>query len=192
MEHERHRTGNKNPLKKHLLLPFILLFFVLPGCDSNSPADHGSSDRPWGEPSNGLRCSIILSKTRLMQGEKAIVSVRVENVSDARIDLSVIPAFVLADSIPRYVALSDITGKDPDFGHNSRLALSLDRGASLSSEIDISSLYWALMIQSSTPTKHLYEVVSPGAYTLRLDIEVVGGGATDWIRSNEVSIIIEP
>jgi hypothetical protein len=131
-------------------------------------------------------------KTLLAQGDRAIVSVRIENVSGAPVALTVLPAFTLSDSVPRYLALSDITGKDPEFGHNSRLALSLEKGASLSSEIDISSLYWALMIQSSTPTKHLYEVVPPGSYTLRLDIEVVGGGDVEWILSNEVGIIIEP
>ena len=177
-------------MNRFLLLLFSLLLLVLFSCGEKSPADHGSSGRQWGQPSKGLRCSITLSKTRLMQGDKAVVSVRVENVSGGPVALTVLPAFTLSDSVPRWLALADITGKDPEFGHNSRLALSLDRSASLSSEIDISSLYWALMIQSSTPTKHLYEVVPPGTYTLRLDIEVVGGGATDWIRSNEVSITI--
>lgn len=171
------------------LLPLCLLVLVLTACGGDSPVDHGSTERSWGEQSNGLRCSISLAKTRLVQGDKAMVSVRVENVSGAPVALTVLPAFTLSDIVPRYLALSDITGKDPEFGHKSRLALSLEKGTSLSSEIDISSLYWALMIQSSTPTKHLYEIVPPGTYTLRLDIEVVNGG-DEWIRSNEVGITI--
>ena len=171
-------------MNRFLLLLFSLLLLVLFSCGEKSPADHSSSD--------GLRCSIILSKTQLAQGDKAVVSVRVENVSGGPVALTVLPAFVLADSIPRYVALSDITGKDADFGHNSRLALSLAKGAAVTSDIDISALLWTLMVSSIPPDKHLYEEVKPGEYTLRLDIEVTGGDSPAWIRSNEVSITIEP
>jgi hypothetical protein len=187
-----HWSGNTALRKKTLFLPFILLFITLAACESDSPSDSGSSSFVWGEPSYGLRCSIAPLKTKLAQGDKAVVSVRVENVSGKPDTLTLLPVFVLADSFPRYAALSDITGKDANFGHNSRLVLALGKDDAIAADIDLNELFWALMISSISSDKHLYEAVKPGGYTLRLDLEVIGRGSGQWIRSNEVNIVIQP
>ncbi len=169
---------------------FLSLFLALAAasCDGDSPSDGVAPDIAWGATNHGIRCSISLPAASYATGAKVPVAIRIENVSDGPVSLTTLPYFSLADSVPRYLALTDIIGKNPEFGHNSRFALSLPKGGTLTSEIDISALYWAPLVQSSISTKRLYEVVPPGTCTLRLEIEIVSESGETAIKSNTIPL----
>jgi len=169
---------------------FLLLALGAASCGDESPSDGGEPDVTWGGASHGVRCAITTQSASFAAGAKVPVAIRIENVSDGPVSLTLLPYFTLTDSFPRYMALTDIIGKDPDFGHNSRFVLTLDKGKSLTSEIDIASLLWALTIQSSPPVKKLYELVPVGSYTLRLEMEVAGESGETAIESNAVAFAV--
>ncbi len=108
---------------------FLSLFLALAAasCDGDSPSDGVAPDIAWGATNHGIRCSISLPAASYATGAKVPVAIRIENVSDGPVSLTTLPYFSLADSVPRYLALTDIIGKNPEFGHNSRFALSLRR-----------------------------------------------------------------
>jgi hypothetical protein len=55
--------------------------------------------------------------------------------------------------------------------------------------IDLSKLKWGMSLSAIWPENSFY-LVSPGRYKLSMDIEIVGGGLPEWIRSNEVEVSI--
>ena len=172
------------------ILTFLLLLssvFIM-GCQTTDESDNQDSSRIWGKPSNGLRCSIIAETTHWSDGDPAIVSVAVENISEGKIDLKTIPAFTLNDM--QYWCPVNIAGDDHRLSANARSNISLEKGAQIYSRIDISMLGWDQGISSIWPWEDLYSIVPAGEYMLRLDIEIVDGSEPSWVRSNEVSIDI--
>ena len=174
------------------ILALLLLSSVfIMGCQTTDESDDQDSSRIWGEPANGLRCSIIVETTHWSNGDPAIVSVTVENISEGKIDLRTVPAFTLNDM--QYWCPVNIAGDDRDdhrLPANSRSNISLEKGAQIYSRIDISMLGWDQGISSIWPWENLYSIVPTGKYMLRLDIEIVDGSEPSWVRSNEVSLEI--
>jgi hypothetical protein len=170
-----------------LALLLLSLVFIL-GCQTKHESNTQDSSKRWGEPSNGIRCSIATERTIWSNGEPAMISITVENISESKVDLKTIPAFTLNDM--QYWCPVDIAGDDHDLLANARSNISLEKGSQINSMIDISKLKWDLGISSIWPSKDLYSIVPTGKYKLRLDIEVVDGSESQWIRSNEVSVEI--
>ena len=171
------------------ILTLLLLSSVfIMGCQTTDESNDQDSSRVWGKPSNGLRCSIIVKTTHWSNGDPAIVSVTVENISEGKIDLKTIPAFTLNDM--QYWCPVNIAGDDHSLPANARSNISLEKGAQIDSRIDISMLGWDRGISSIWPWENLYSIVPTGKYMLRLDIEIVDGSEPSWVRSNEVSVEI--
>jgi len=161
--------------------------FIL-GCQAERESITQGSTSSWGEPSNGLRCSIDTTETRWSKGNPVLVSVTVENASGSKVDLRTIPAFTLNES--QYWCPVDIRGEEHTLPANARSIISLEKGASMNTRIDISKLGWDRGISSIWPAQNLFSLVPPGRYSLRLDIEVVNGGGSKWIHSNQVELTI--
>jgi hypothetical protein len=176
------------PIGIGILLLLLLSSELIIGCQTKHESNTQDSSKRWGEPSNGIRCSIIAETTHWSNGEPAIVSIAVENISEGKVDLKTIPAFTLNEM--QYWCPVDIAGDDHSLPANARSNISLEKGAQINSKIDISKLKWDQGISSIWPSKNLYSIVPTGKYKLRLDIEVVDGSETQWIRSNEVSVEI--
>lgn len=83
----------------------------------------------------------------------------------------------------------DIARGEYELTSNARSIINLDRDALIDTRIDISKLKWGMGPSATWPDNSFY-LVPPGWYKLRLDIEVVGGGLPEWIRSNEVEVDI--
>jgi len=156
------------------------------GCQTEREPTAQISNRSWGEPSNGLRCSIALEETHWSRGDPVLVSVVIENISGSRVNLKTIPAFTLDET--QYWCPVDIVGEDHTLPANARSTISLERGASINSRIDISRLGWDRGISSIWPARNLYSLVPLGRYRLCLDIEVVDGHESERIRSNKVEV----
>jgi hypothetical protein len=171
------------------ILVFLLLSSgLIMGCQAKHESNIQDSGKRWGEPSNGLRCSIIVETTHWYNGDPTIVSVTIENVSEGKVDLKTIPAFTLNEM--QYWCPANISGEDHSLPANACSIISLEKGAQTDSRIDISMLGWDQGISSIWPARSLYSIVPAGKYRLRLDIEVVDGNETQWIRSNEISVEI--
>jgi len=169
------------------LLVLLSSVFIM-GCQTTDESDNQDSSRTWGKLSNGLRCSIIAETTHWSNGDPAIVSVTVENISEGKIDLKTIPAFTLNDM--QYWCPVNIAGDDHSLPANARSNISLEKGTQIYSRIDISMLGWDQGLSSIWPWENLYTIVPAGKYTLGLDIEIVDGSELSWVRSNEVSVEI--
>jgi hypothetical protein len=171
------------------ILSLILLSWgLILGCQSKHEPDNQESSINWGEPSNGLKCSIIAEKTFWANSEPVMVSVIVENISEGKVSLRTIPAFTLNEM--QYWCPVDIVGEDHNLPANARSIISLEKGAQINSRIDISKLGWDRGISSIWPSQNLYSLVPTGKYKLRLNIEVVENVETQWIRSKEVAVEI--
>jgi len=176
-------------LKPIRILVLLLLFSgLIMGCQNKHESNTQDLNKRWGEPSNGLRCSITTKTTHWHNGEPVIVSVKVENVSEGKVDLKTIPAFTLNEM--QYWCPVNIVNEDHGLSANARSTISLEKGTQINSNIDISKLGWDRGISSIWPSQNLYSIVPIGKYKLRLDIEVVDGSESQWIRSNEVSVEI--
>ena len=171
------------------ILALLLLFSVfIMGCQTTHESSSQDSSRSWGEPSNGIRCSIIVETTQWLNDDPAIVSVTIENISKGSVDMKTIPAFTLNEM--QYWCPVNIAVDDYSLPANARSIISLEKGAQINSRIDISKLEWDQGISSIWPSKNLYSIVPIGRYKLRLDIEIVEGNEPQWVHSNEVSVEI--
>ena len=179
-----------------ILLMLLLASAFISGCQTKDESNTQDSSERWGETSNGIRCSIATEKTIWANGDPAIVSVILENVSDGKVDLETIPAFNLSNM--QYWCPVNITGDDHSLPANARSTIFLEKGDQTNSKIDISKLGWDQGISSIWPSKDLYSVVPIGKYTLRLDIEILvptsngsaDGSKSQWVRSNELILEI--
>jgi len=166
-------------------LLLLLLAFIL-GCQTERESI--TQGRSWGEPSNGLRCSIDVEKTRWSKGDPALVSVIIENVSGGKVNLKTIPTFTLDEM--EFICPVDIVRGERALPPNVRSIISLDRDALINSRIDVSKLGWGMGVSSIWPDHNLYSIIPSGRYKLRMDIEVVDSGLPKWIRSNEIEVDI--
>lgn len=171
-----------------LLLPLICSGLIF-GCQTRNGTTTQDSDKRWGEPSNGIRCSISIEKTTWSSSGPAIVSAVIENVTESKVELKTIPAFTLNEM--QYWCPVNIAGDDYDLSANERSIISLEKGNQINTSIDISKLGWDQGISSIWPSKDFYSIVPNGRYRLRLDIEIVDNNKQQWVRSNEVSVEIQ-
>jgi len=181
----------KTTIQKQIRILAILLLssvFIL-GCQTRHESNTQDSSINWGEPSNGLRCSIASERTIWSAEEPAMVSIAVENISNSKVDLKTIPAFTFNEM--QYWCPVNITGDDHSLPANARSIISLEKGDQINLSIDISKLGWDHGFSSIWPSKNLYSIVPSGIYNLRLDIEIVNGNEPQWVRSNEVSLEIQ-
>jgi hypothetical protein len=178
-------------------LVLLLLVFIL-GCQTERESITYQG-RSWGEPSNGLRCSIAVEETSWSKVGPALVSVIIENVSEGKVNLKTIPSFTLKEDsmFLSYTLLNelqfycpvDIVRGEYALPPNARSTISLDRGALINARIDVSKLKWGMGSAATWPDNSFY-LVSPRRYKLRMDIEIVDGGLPKWIRSNEIEVDI--
>ncbi len=169
-------------------ISFLLLLSLgfLLGCQTERESI--TQGRSWGEPSNGLRCSIDVEKTRWSKGDPALVSVIIENVSGSKVNLKTITIFTLNEM--QFVCPVDIEKGEQALPPNARSTISLEKDALMNLRIDISKLKWGMGVSSIWPDHSFYSLVPPGRYKLRMDIEIVDGGLPEWIRSNEFEVAI--
>jgi hypothetical protein len=190
----------KNLMKGRILLIPLLLSGFLLGCQPDREAIF--QGRIWGETSNGLRCSIAIEEIKWPKGSPALVSVIIENVSESKVNLETIPAFKLnenkLETIPafklnenkiEYWCPVDIAEEGHALPPNARSIISLEKASFMDLRMDLSKLKWGMSLSAIWPENSFY-LVSPGRYKLSMDIEIVGGGLPEWIRSNEVEVSI--
>ena len=184
----------------------VLLAFaiVVPAFRRGDIGIHQAASRVWGRPACGVRASIAVEKTRVSKGSPFVVSVMIENTSDKKIDLKVIPAFKLGNSA-RTASESAVT-----FGEywcpvnleeknaasktgmilGSPSHLAMEKGTSIDASMDLARHGWDKITSSWWPALGFDKVVGSGRYRLRLDIQVNGSAEPQWIRSNEIEITI--
>lgn len=187
-------------MKIHALLILLALLRSAVGCLEE---DFQSANRTWGQPANGLRSSISVENTRISNRGPFVVSLIVENISEAAINLETIFSFrIEPPKDPQdtgfhsgYWCPVDIAATKPDLStglivaYHSRLVL--EEGASISTTMDLSRHAWAIETSSIWPAKDFDAVVPKGKYILRLDITVLNGDSSKEIRSNEIEVVIE-
>jgi hypothetical protein len=135
-----------------------------------------------------IKCSIALEEKCWSKGNPALVSVIIENVSEGKVNLKTIPLFTLNEM--QFYCPTDIVRGEYALPPDAHSIISLERGALINSRIDISKLKWGMGPAATWPNNSFYNIVSPGQYKLRLDIEVVDRGMPKWIHSNEVEVTI--
>ncbi len=135
-----------------------------------------------------IKCSIVVEEKSWSKGDPVLVSVIVENVSGSKVNLKTISSFTLNEM--QFYCPTDIVRGEYVLPSDAHSIISLERGALINSRIDISKLKWGMGLAASWPNNSFYNIVSPGQYKLRLDIEVVDGGMPKWIHSNEVEVTI--
>jgi hypothetical protein len=165
---------------------WILLFCTL-GCQ-NTPTER-YSNLIWGQPSKGLRCSIKVAEREWSKQDAAVVGVVIENISAGRVDLNVSSSFELSGEKP-YWGPVNILGEVQKVPVNPRSTISLEKGESLSNNIDISKMGWDYTFSSVWPRRDFYSFVPVGRYNLTLDLEVRDGENPEHIVSNIVEVII--
>jgi hypothetical protein len=192
-------------MRIHIVMAFLTLFFGALGFYGEGKDLIQSSTRSWGQPAFGLRTSIAVEKTPAVKGDTFVVSVIVENISGTRIDLNAISAFHLGNfsktspestlKFGSYWCPVHLADKNPDGKPGLILAspsrLVMEKGTSIRAAIDLTRHGWDKSTSSWWPARDFDSVVTPGPYTLRLDIQVGGGADPKWIRSNEVNIVIK-
>lgn len=175
-------------MKRKALITFLamLISLVIVGCGNEPKNTSGETHRTEEHQLNIIKCSIVLSKTSFFKDDSIPVTVKIENVSDRKIDLKIIPSFVLGG------LWAPVNIKEGQTLHaNTKMTISLEKGDSISSKIDIVKLGWDQVTSSIWPTKNFYSLVSPGKYKLFLDVEIDDKSGNSRIRSNEVEITIE-
>ncbi len=173
------------------------------GPDAASGDSIQAVPRSWGQPSLGLRSSISVIKANLTKGEPFVVSLTIENVSGAKIDMKATSAFHLWSPSKTSVDWTLAGGywcpvnpseRDPDKPQGSIIAspsrLILEKGASLSTIMNLTRHGWEEVTSSWWPVRDFDAVVGSGKYRLRLDIQTGSGEAPQWIRSNEIDVTI--
>jgi hypothetical protein len=175
----------------------------------NKMADQGTAQS---ESESKVRCSIAIEEGRWSKGKPAFVSFVIENVSDAIVDMRIIPSFRLveysekADSVGpsgegnQYWSPFDVT-KNTMLSSPGALDVKLEKDQPLRSRLDLAALRWARSISAEWPSHDLFKTVSPGRYGLYLTIELAQSEVqsirqpkapgTKTIRSNEVKVVIE-
>jgi hypothetical protein len=141
----------------------------------------------WGKETEGLRCSLRVVSNRWRHGAPAIVAVTIQNRSAKKVTFKTIPSFDLGDE---YWCPVDLTTEGRALNANAHSILSLEKGASLDLQFDVSQLGWDESVSSAWPAENLYELVPPGAYALRLGVELTPGDKPKYLRSNEVSVTL--
>jgi len=172
---------------KSIVRVFWILLCCTLGCQSESTNEY--SNRIWGQPFKGLRCSIEVAKMEWSKQEVAVVGVVIENISTGKVDLEVSSSFRLSGEKP-YWGPVNILGEVQRVPINPRSTISLEKGASLSTKIDISKLGWDYMFSSVWPVQEFYSFVPAGWYNLALDLEVGDGESAKHIVSNIIEVVI--
>jgi hypothetical protein len=170
-----------------LLVPFLAAAFALAGCSMKRTAAAEGGTPAWGNESEGLRCCVRPDGNRWRRGSPAIVGVVIQNRSGKKVEFQTVPSFDLGDEYWCPVAL---TTEGRPLEANARSKLSLEKGASLELQFDLSQLGWDESASSAWPEENFYELVPPGAYKLRLDVQLSADEHPKRLRSNEVEVRI--
>jgi hypothetical protein len=151
-----------------------------------------------------VRCSITVPNSLWEQDGPALISVRLENITDVDLEFETSPTLYLtsAERTPwshmDYWAPTDIVrnkplairtqhvdGKAAEAIEPVPLKLRLAKRAFSMFQVDAAKTHWAPDISSVWPTDSLHAVI-PGPYVLRLELEVAG----KLVRSNEVRVSV--
>jgi hypothetical protein len=188
----------------HIVMALLAFFPGISGFCGEGEGLIRSSIRAWGQPASGLRASISVERPSVLKGSPFVVSVMVENISGAKVDLKVIAAFHLRNSsktspestlsfgsywCPVNLANGDAAGK-PGLILASPSRLVLEKGTSISAAMDLTRHGWDKSTSSWWPARDFGAAVTPGNYSLRLDVQVEGSSEPKWILSNEVKVVI--
>ncbi len=159
--------------------------FLLAGCSKQIQYPAPESAIVWGEALSGLRCAINVDRSSVSKSDNSlVVTVRVQNFSDDKIEFKSIPAFKMGGCW----CPVDLTGKH--LPANERALISLGPGESVGFEADISKLAWERSGSSLWPNREFHRVVPSGIHELQLQFELLGSAEHQWLRSNPVTITI--
>lgn len=177
--------------KNHTILFAVLLFFWV-ACETSN-VQQPEINWTWGKTSNGLRCSINLEVSTLCSAKSSelVVSSIIENVSNHKIELETIPSFSLSNTYNHsiYWCPVDIVN-EKHLPANHRSTISIEKGRSITSTIDITKLEWENGASSIWPHLNFYDLIEQGNYVLSLDMQITDLSEPEWIRSNESEIVI--
>ncbi len=186
-------------------LPLLVFATIAVHLPANNAGLQQGPNRAWGKAACGIRVSIASEKARVSKGGPFVISVIVENISGTRIDLKTIPAFKLGNAAKKPPDLPLTFGEywcpvnlEERAGANkagvivaSPSHLIMEKGASIVTTVDLARHGWDKITSSWWPVRDLTSVVNSGKYKLRLDIQVNGSAEPQWIRSNEIEVVIE-
>jgi hypothetical protein len=191
-------------MKVHALLLLLAFASAAPRESGNSAGFRQSTSRVWGKPSFGLRVSIAVEQAQVLKGSPFLVTVIVENISGVKIELKTIPSFRLgiAATAPSKTAAAfggywcpvNLEGRQRANKTGLILAspspLTVEKGASITSTIDLTTHGWDEVTSSWWPARDFGSLVGQGRYKLRLDIQILGSIEPQWVRSNEIDVTI--
>lgn len=75
----------------------ILLSLAMAGCGNERKITGEETLKTEERKFSDIKCSIIVNKTSFIKDDSIPVTVKIENVSDGKIDIGTIPAFALAE-----------------------------------------------------------------------------------------------
>lgn len=163
----------------------ILLSLVFAGCGNERKVTGEETIKTEESQFRDIKCSIIVNKTSFFKNDVIPVTVKIENASNGKVEIGTIPAFVLAGL---WAPVDIKVGQA--LPANTKMTLSLEKGETLSSNIDISKLGWDQSTSSIWPARNLFSIVSSGKYKLFLDLEINVDNGLYRVRSNEVEVSI--
>jgi hypothetical protein len=175
-------------MKKMILFMLVVFLYADTGCQVKGISFPNESNQVWGNYSHGLRISMDISEPRFKIGQPAIAIVFIENGTSEKINVVSIPVFTFNNL--QYWCPVDIVNEGSSLPANARVILTMDGHSIIKTRLDISKLKCGQGSSSIWPESTFYALLPFGEYSLRLDMEIIGGGDNAWIRSNEVSVEI--
>jgi hypothetical protein len=149
--------------------------------------------------SNTVRCVLTVESRTWKKGSPANIAVKVENLTEASLNLKIVPEFFL-EGDDEYSAPTDIVhnkpiglrqtlmgSKGPVEMRVIQLNLHLDSMSTSTFEVDATKTKWARTVSSVWPSQALSTLPS-GHYSLRLEFTDAAGKA---VTSNRISVNLE-
>lgn|GEM_PF-4689530 len=176
-------------MKVTYFVSIVLLVFLF-SCQKNS-----EPLVPWGKASNGLQLSLKISKSQLKKEEPVIVNLFVKNVSDERMEHTLLATLRL-DAMqqgPSYESYFDLMADNQEALYKSSMNhpssnFVIAPGEQKKYQFDMTRLGWVMAVDSRPPYAEFYDLVQKNEYTLSFELELA---SDQTVRSNSVKVKIE-
>ncbi len=142
----------------------------------------------WGKMAHGIRCSVSATNVTLKKGLPAPVTVIIENRTIEAKKFTVTAGFNMGRM--EYWAPVKLGAVSEPLEADEKFELFLDAGEEKKFQVDLAELQWGKSISSVWPYRSLFSMVKSGRYKLSFDIYFGDNIIPNWVRSNEIEVII--
>lgn len=135
-----------------------------------------------------IKCSLNIISDHWIKGSPAIVNIKIENLSAEPKKFKVITTFKIDEILYNGpVRLSDVSEHLPA---NTSYKLYFKPGQNKLFDVDLSKLKWGKCISAVWPHDDFFDIVPPGNYKLRFQIEIDSEDIPIKIYSNTADILV--